>query len=128
MDVSPGPWRPVRICLIAFIVAVCTAVAQPGVAGEDITEIEGILNTIWDGRGPERDAQLGRRPLYRLVDDQGVFHCLELYDQDGTLKRPVKELGGPHRLNRKRLRVTGRIEPQSQCVDVQSIDLLESPD
>jgi M6 family metalloprotease-like protein/uncharacterized repeat protein (TIGR01451 family) len=81
-------------------------------------ELTGVMNTIWGDVGPGHQ-DLATLPEYLLVDDTGTFWALDLEEKDAA------EEGGPMRLDRRRVHLTGFLDPETERVDVTFIELVQ---
>ncbi len=106
-----------RLGLISFISAtlVILATAQPNLVVLSSqqpanVEIAGVFNIIYDDK-----------PQYILTDNSGKSYSLDL-DENLT-----EEQGGPLKLNRKDVVVSGILDPVTNTIKVIAIELADSP-
>jgi hypothetical protein len=106
-------WFSIVLAVVAMAASTHSALAQSAI------ELTGTLHIIWGSLVPGLPPDHPTAPLYQLVDDSG-----QVFTLDGVEELTV-EAGGPLRFNRKRVQITGILDPETNRVEVLTIKLAE---
>lgn len=117
-------FMPRLLSWLSIVLAVATMAASTNsaLAQSEIIELRGILNIIWGNIGPDLPPDHPTAPEYLLVDDSGQVFALD------SVEEVTKEAGGPLRFNRKRVRITGNLDPETNRVKVLTVEQEAPPE